>query len=294
VTASRYMPTPHLRRFATELSRLHTAAKIGADQLQRQTDVSPATVHRVTTARTCPQRRTVVALLDAYGTGDLQRTAVLALHAKAVTEQTERRAYPPGLPEEYVTYIAYEAITRRLLNWEAQFVPGLLQTPEYTRATIQGVRPTIPPSSVHHRVEARANRQGRLTGADPLQFAAIMDEAALWREVGGPLLMSAQLRHLQTAAAQPNITLQVVPYGAGAHPGMIGTFAVLRFADPEDPDVVYIDSSMEKPFFLDAASDVERYTATFADLQRAALSPDDSLDLIATAIAAFADEEETA
>lgn len=293
MTASRYMPTPHLRRFAAELSRLHAAAKIGADRLTQQTDVSPATVHRVTTARTCPHRRTVVALLDAYGAGDLHRTTVLALHAKAVKEQAELRDYPPDLPAQYVTYIAYEAMARRLLNVEAQFVPGLLQTPEYTRATIQGVRPTIPPESVQHRVEARAKRQARLTGDDPLQLAVIMDEAALWREVGGPLVMSAQLRHLQAAAARPNINLQVVPYSAGAHPGMIGTCAILRFADPEDRDVVYIDST-ETPFFLDADADVRRYADTFTDLQRVALTPDDSLSLIARAIATFAHEEVTA
>lgn len=294
MTASRYMPTPHLRRFAAELSRLHTAAEIGPDQLKRKANVSQATVHRVTTARTCPQRRTVVALLDAYGTGGLERASVLDLHAQAVTEQTERRAYPPDLPEQYVTYIAYEAMARRLLNWESLFVPGLLQTPEYARATIQGVRPTIPPGSMHHRVEARASRQARLTGTDALQLAVIMDEAALWREVGGPPVMSAQLRHLHAAAAQPSITLRVVPYRAGAHPGMTGSFAVLRFADPDNPDVVYIDSSMEAPFFLDTAPDVERYADTFADLQAVALTPDDSLDLIATAIENFADKEQTA
>ncbi|MBS1679762.1 MAG: helix-turn-helix domain-containing protein [Actinobacteria bacterium] len=288
------MPTPHLRRFAAELSQLHTAAKIGADQLKQQTGVSPATLHRVLTARTCPQRRTVVALLDTYGTGELRRNAIFALHAKAMMEQAELRNYPPDLPAQYVTYMTYEAAARQLLNFEAQFVPGLLQTPEYTRATIQGVRPTISPPTLHRRVEARVKRQARLTGDHPLQLAVIMDEAALWREVGGPLVMCAQLRHLREAAAQPNITLQVVPYSAGAHPGMIGTFAVLRFPDPDDPDVAYIDSSMETPFFLDGDADLLRYSATFADLQRVALTPDDSLALIATATIKFAHKEENA
>ncbi|MFP1630006.1 DUF5753 domain-containing protein [Streptomyces sp. 5K101] len=293
MTPSRHMPTPRLRRFAAELSQLHTAADLGSQQLTRRTRVSPATVHRVINAQVCPQHRTVAALLDAYGTPELQRNAVLALHGMALVEQAELREYPPDLPTQYVTYMRYEAMARSVQNFEAQFVPGLLQTRAYTRAVIQGVRPTLPPESVHHRVEVRTGRQSLLTGDRPLHLAVIMDEAALWRQVGGPLIMGEQLRHLHAAAAQPNITLQVIPYRAGAHAGMTGSFAVLHFVEDAEPDVVYIDGSMETAFF-DAETDVQRYAGTFGDLQRVALTPDDSLALIATAAATFEREEVTA
>ena len=125
-------------------------------------------------------------------------------------------------------------------------------------------------------------RQALLTRDDPPRLWAIMDEAAARRQVGGRQVMAAQLARLAEAAALPNVILQVIPFAAGAHPGMPGSFIVLDFADPADQSIVYIDS-MAGDLFLEQETEVSRYIVMFEHLRAAALRPDDSIALLAAA-----------
>jgi Domain of unknown function (DUF5753) len=165
-----------------------------------------------------------------------------------------------------------------LLNYESLFVPGLLQTEDYARAALQAGSPTTPPDEIRRLAEARMSRQAVLAREQPLRLWAITDEAALRRLVGGPEVMRAQLEYMATRAALPHVTLQVIPYYVGAHPGMAGSFAVLRF-EPDGADVAYAEGQASDLFF-EREADVRRYNAIFEHLRALALPPAGSVELI--------------
>ncbi len=189
------------------------------------------------------------------------------------------QAYESELPEEYTAYISFEAEARSVRNYESLFVPGLLQTEDYARAVITAGAPGAEAGYIQRRVEARLNRQTSLTKKEPLQLWVIMDEAAVHRLVGGAEVMREQLARLADADKQPNIVVQVVPFTAGAHPGMPGSFAMMDFPDAADPELVYIDS-MAGDLFLEREADLRRFTVIFDYLRAAALNPADSVRLI--------------
>src|SRR5262249_45912816 len=189
------------------------------------------------------------------------------------------QAYESELPEEYATYISFESEARSVRNYESLFVPGLLQTEDYTRAVVTPSLPSASESEVQQRVEARTQRQQSTTKDDPLKLWVIVDEAVLHREVGGPQVMAEQLHHLADTARQPHITLQVLPFKVGAHPGMHGAFVIMDFPDPADPELVYIEN-MAGALYLEKEADVRRYTEMFDQLRAAALNPTDSRQMV--------------
>jgi transcriptional regulator with XRE-family HTH domain len=274
-------PTVRSRRLAFELRRLRAAAGLTRDQVSEQTGINPATLYRHETAssRARPQRRTMIALLNLYGAADEQRADLLALSREA-DAQTWLRPYHAELPEHYTAYISFEAEARAVRNYESLFIPGLLQTEDYARALIRGNLLMASQKEVDQRVQARMERQALLGKDDPLQLWAIMDEAAMRRQVGGADVMRGQLAAIATAASEPHITVQVIPFSAGAHVGMQGSFIVLSFSNPADPEIVYVDS-MAGDLFLDAEADIRRFSLVFDNLRAVALSPDDSTSLIA-------------
>lgn len=180
--------------------------------------------------------------LDRYRVTDETKRAGLIALSRQATQLGWLQAFESELPEEYTTYISFEAEARSVRNYETLFVPGLLQTEHYARAVISGVLPLAPAQDVDRRVEARLQRQALLTNKHPLNLWAIFDEAALHRQVGGAEIIAAQLDRLAEAAKLPHATLQVLPFGVGAHPGMTGSFAVMDFPDPADPELVYIET----------------------------------------------------
>ncbi|MFG2178813.1 helix-turn-helix domain-containing protein [Streptomyces abikoensis] len=272
-------PTVRLRRLAAELRRLRAGADLTREDVAEQTGINTATLYRIETARVRPQRRTLVALLNLYGVRESQRDEVLAL-SEGASVQGWLRPYHSELPEEYTAYISFEAEARAVRNYESLFVPGLLQTEDYARAVIKGVLPMASAREIEQRVQARVERQAVLVKDDPLHLWAIMDEAALRRMVGGRDVMHKQLQHLTAVAQEPHMTLQVIPFGAGAHAGMPGSFVLMSFPEAEDPEIVYIDS-MAGDLFLEAEADIRRYGAIFDNLRAVALSPDDTSNLIA-------------
>lgn len=263
---------------AAELRRLRTAADMSREEVSDQTGINSVTLYRIETAKAKPQKRTLVALLDLYGVDQGQRDYLLAL-LKDAGVRGWLRPYHSELPEEYTAYISFESEAQSVRNYESLFLPGLLQTEDYARAVIGGVLPAATDEQVEDRVRARMERQPLLTKDEPLKFWAVVDEAALRRVVGGPTVMRQQLEHLAMVASAPNITLQVIRFGAGAHPGMPGQFILLDFADPMDTDLIYIDS-MAGDLFLESEADISRYRSIFDNLVAVALSPNDSVSLI--------------
>lgn len=275
----RQPPTVRLRRLAAELRRLRGAADISRDGASERTGINHATLYRIETAKARPQMRTLAALLSLYGVDAEQREHLTTL-CRDAAQQGWLRPYHSDLPEEYTAYISFEAESAGVRNYESLFIPGLLQTEEYVRAVVRGVMPSATDTEVADRVQGRMDRQGLLAKDAPLRLWAILDEAALHRVVGNAEVMQAQLRHLAEAVKAPNITFQVVPFHAGAHPGMAGSFVLIDFSDPMDTDLVYIES-MAGDLFLESDADVRLYTSIFDNLRAVALSPDASAALIA-------------
>ncbi|MEV0681928.1 helix-turn-helix transcriptional regulator [Actinosynnema sp. NPDC050436] len=272
-------PTVRLRRLAAELRRLRSGADLSREDVAEQTGINTTTLYRIETARARPQKRTLMSLVALYEAPAEQRDYLVALLRDA-GQQGWLRPYHSDLPEEYTAYISFEDEALGVRNYETSFIPGLLQDEDYARAVIRGVLPTATEGEVEDRVRARIQRQGVLTKSKPLRFWAVVDEAALRRVVGGSRVMQQQLRHLVEVTKAPNITVQVIPFGAGAHPGMPGQFILVEFEDPMDMDLVYIDS-MAGDLFLESDAEIRRYRSIFDNLVAVALSPNDSAALIA-------------
>lgn len=250
------------------------------DEVEQHTGINGATLYRIETAQSCPQKRTLLALLNAYGVTDPQRAELVEMCRNA-GQQGWLRPYHAELPEEYATYISFEAEARSVRNYESLYVPGLLQTEDYARAVIKGTLPTASQREVEHRVQARMERQALLGKEDPLQLWAIMDEAAVRRQVGGREAMRAQVQRILAAAEEPNVTVQVIPFDKGAHPGMPGAFVHMDFPEPADPQLVYVDT-LAGDLLRESEADIGRYTLMFEHLRAVALGPDDTARLLAT------------
>lgn len=272
-------PTVRLRRLAGELRRLRKTAELSREDVVEHTGINSATLYRIETAKARPQMRTLVALVNLYGVDRAQQDYLKAL-CRDAGKQGWLRPYHSDLPEEYTAYISFEDEAKGVRNYESLFVPGLLQTEEYANAVIRGVLPAATDEEILDRVTARMERQAVLTKDSALKFWAVVDEAAVRRVVGGSQVMGAQLRRLADAAKSPNITFQVIPFGAGAHPGMPGQFVLMDFEDPMDTDLIYIDS-MAGDLFLESDADISRYRSIFDNLVAVALSPNDSASLVA-------------
>ena len=278
----RQTPTVRLRRLAAELRSLRATSGLTREAVVERTGINAATLYRIEHGRVRPQTRTLRTLLDLYGVDQDQQAELVALLRDA-RQRGWLHAFQSELPEHYTTYIGFEGEAHSVWNYESLFIPGLLQTEDYARAVIRGGLPNASRDEVERRVEVRMERQALLRNENPLNLWSIVDEAALRREVGGPEVMQAQFRYLMEASELPHVTFQVIPFDAGAHPGMPGSFILLQFGDAAIPDVIYVNT-MAGELFLEEEADVRRYKLVFEHLRAVAASPEASLSLVTSAI----------
>ncbi|MFJ6675469.1 helix-turn-helix domain-containing protein [Actinosynnema sp. NPDC091369] len=264
---------------AGQLRRLRDGTGLRREDVEERTGLHATTLYRIETARSRPQYRTLDMLLKFYGVPTDEQLRLKTLHKQSAGEGWIQ-PWHESLREEYTTYISFEREAHGIRNYAGMFVPGLLQTEDYARAVVRGISYAASPEQVEDRVRTRMERQAVLREERPIKLWAIIDEAALRHEVGGWEVMRAQLNRLGEAAAAPNTTIQVVPFSAGAHPGMPGEFVVMDFEDPLDTDLIYVDSQAGE-IFLEAEADIERFRADFDRLVAVAKSPDDSVKMIA-------------
>ncbi|GII56452.1 transcriptional regulator [Planotetraspora thailandica] len=267
-------PTVRLRRLAGELTRLRTESGFSREDVANRLGMASSTVYRIETGHTRPQSRTIRDLLDLYAVEGSRRAALLEL-AREAGRRGWWHAFGDVLPGPYVGLEAEAASVR---NYEPLLVPGLLETEAYARAVV-GAALVKDPEEIERRVTVRMERQRRLVMPDGLDLWVVLDEAALRRPVGGPPVMAEQLRRLAEAATQPNVTLQVLPFEAGAYLGMGSSLAILTFPDPEDADVVFLEN-MGGELYLESQEQVRRYVQVFDHLRAAALGPEKSLEKI--------------
>lgn len=279
MSRSRTVPTVRLRRLAAQLRQLREAAGLTQEDVSERTGKDRSTLYRLESAQQRPQRSTLIQLMDLYGVEPAKRAELLAVLRQA-GELGWVRGHRSGLPEVYSDYISFESEASAISNYESLFIPGLLQTEDYTRAVIRGTLPHATDEQVENRVAARMERQAVLAKDEPARLWAIMDEAAVRRAVGGPRVMRQQLRRIAEAATKPNLTAQIIPYAAGAHPGMQGSFILLDFPDPADPSLIYMES-LAGDLFLENSTDISRYIENFQHLRAAALRPDETVALLA-------------
>jgi transcriptional regulator with XRE-family HTH domain len=274
----RSSPSVRLRRLAAQLRELRENAGLTQEDVSERTGKDRSTLYRLESAQQRPQKSTLIQLLDLYGVAEPRRGDLLMLLREA-GQRGWMQQYRSELPEVYSDYISFEDEARSISNYESLFVPGLLQTEAYARAQLRGTLPTATDAEIENRVAARTERQPVLAKDGAPKLWAIMDEAALRRLVGGRDVMRGQVTRLLEARLLPNVTIQVVPYGAGAHPGMDGSFVILDFPDVDDPSIVYVESAAGG-LFLEEEAEIRRYILMFEHLRAAASGLDATAALL--------------
>ncbi len=266
-------PTVRRRRLGAELRRLRETRGLTVEQAGEHIHRSGPTISRMETGQFRFIARNVADLLDLYGVTDAeQRQALLAL-AKESRKPAWWHSYGDLVPRWFQVYIGLEAEASTITTFESLLVPGLLQTEDYARAVIRAASPALPAHEVDRAVELRMNRQKILAEDQPVQLWAILDEAVIRRHVGSPAIMARQLDRLIEASEQPGVTIQVVPFTAGAHAGMISSFTILGFPDTGGaPETVYIEAPTGS-LYLEKPTEVRRYESWMNQLRSAALAP---------------------
>ncbi|MFI5065492.1 MAG: helix-turn-helix domain-containing protein [Streptosporangiales bacterium] len=255
-----------------QLRRLREAAGITPEQAGYEIRASRSKISRLEHGRVGCKLRDVEDLLTLYEVTDEQMLAGLLSLARQANTQGWWTRFGDILPDWFETYLGLEAAASLIRTFELQFVHGLFQTEDYARAvTVLGHR-AAPAAEVDRRVGLRMARQQLLTAAQPPRVWSVMDEAALRRPVGGRDVMRAQLARLIEAADLPQVTLQVVPFRRGGHAAAGGSFSVLRFGEPDLPDVVYIEQ-LTSALYLERRADVDHYMEIMNRLSAEALTP---------------------
>lgn len=271
-------PTVRRRRLAAELRRLRETAQLTIEDVAEKLHCSGSKISRIETEHVGVSPRDTRELLKLYGVPGDELEALVQL-----SKEARRKGWWHAYQEAFTgAFVGLEAEASSLRAYQALLVPGLLQTTDYMWAVMHAARPEATQAQIDKRVKARLARQQLLAEPDPPRYWAVIDEAVLCRTVGGRRVMHEQLNQLVHRATLPHVTIQVLPFVAGAHAGMEGPFLILGFPEQADPDVVYVDNTTAG-FYLEEPAEILRYTLMFDHLRAAALSPDESLARIAEA-----------
>jgi transcriptional regulator with XRE-family HTH domain len=275
-------PNPTVRRveLAARLRRLRIAAGRSVEDAARELMCSPAKISRMETGGRGVQPRDVRDLCRFYGVPDDVRDELMqfAIEARRPGWWHDLRTFD----EQTMTYVGLEQAAETCLAFQLVIIPGLFQTPEYTRAMLAHARRSgeLRPDWIEETAAARVERQKRVHSGE-FTVHAILDEAALRRPVGDAQIMRTQLDRLLEDSARPNVTIQVIPFDRGVHPGVDGPFLLLSFRDNTPGDVAYLENLIGN-VFNEKPTEVDRYRHTFATLSdQFALTPPGSVKWLA-------------
>lgn len=242
----------------SQLRRLREANAISREAAGEAIRASHAKISRLELGRTGYKERDVADLLTLYNvTDEADRTDFLTL-ARQASAPGWWHQYSDVLPSWFETHLGLEEAASVIRTYENQFVPGLLQTPEYARAVTRLGHPQAPAGEIERRVGLRIARQRLLSRPDAPKLWAVLDEASLRRPLGGPQVMRTQIEHLLKMSELPNLTLQIAPFSIGGVAAAGGPVTILRFREPDLPDVVYLEQ-LTSALYLDKREDVDNY-----------------------------------
>ncbi|MGI5132097.1 DUF5753 domain-containing protein [Pseudonocardia sp. CA-107938] len=220
-------------------------------------------------------------MLELYGAASDEVAGLVKL---AMEDQQPAwwRQYSDVLPQNFARFLSLESDASRILTYESEVVPGLLQTDAYAREVLGQHPVTVMPYEIQQAARLRVARQARLSGErPPLEFDAVINEAVVRRRIGDDGVMREQLERLLAMARLPNVTIRLLPFSAGAHPATNGSFTLLEFADEDDPRVVYLDSLVTS-LYREGLREVSMYQVTHERLREKAMSPEDTAAFLRT------------
>jgi transcriptional regulator with XRE-family HTH domain len=268
-------PVVRRRELGALLRSLREQRGLTMEQVADRLMCSPSKISRLETGQRGVTARDARDLCDLYGIADQdERDRIMRLATEG-----RQSAWWQSYDLPYSDYVGMEAAALEMNVFQSTVVPGLLQTADYARAGHLGALPRLSPEAIEFRVEAKLNRQRVLIQPDPPVLAVVLDEAVLHRQTGGPGVMRAQLDRLIEVANRPRITIQVIPFSVGAHPGVESNFKIVRLPPPS-PDTVFVDGLIGS-VYLNKREDLERYRRVFSHLKTIALGPEDTVELIA-------------
>ncbi len=267
-------PTARRILLGALLKRLRERAGVGRADAAYEIRGSDSKMSRLEAGKVSFKERDVEDLLKMYGiTEDADRDRVLTM-ARESNKSGWWQRYNEVIPSWFEDYVGLEVSASRIQSYELLFVPGLLQTPEYARALVSAGRPDATDPGVEQRLKVRLERQRILRRPDAPTFWAVLDESVLHRPIGGEDVLTAQMDHLLEMAALPSVVLQILPWHLSGYAAE-HAFTMLRFAEPELPDLVYLEEHTGAAY-LDKRPDVESYTRIMDRLTIDALSPEAS------------------
>ncbi|GAA4235775.1 helix-turn-helix transcriptional regulator [Actinomadura meridiana] len=272
-----YIPSVRARRLARWLSDYRLQADLSQEAVTARLGWSQAKLSHIERGRNKATPTDVALMLDIYGVVSPEREAVIDLAEKA-----DQRGWWTGYADVFSSpYVALEDEAALIGEWAPQIVPGLLQTPDYTRAIMRaGNLEQTSEREIERRLQARMARQTIITRAESApRLHVILDESAIRKAIGGPTVMREQLQRLISDANRPNVTIQVLPTSVGENPGLDGSFIILRFAEEEDPDVACTEG-LHGVVYLEDQRLVRRCNVAFERLRELALDPQESVALI--------------
>jgi Domain of unknown function (DUF5753)/Helix-turn-helix domain len=268
-------PTVPRMILGIQLHRYREAAGISPDQAGYEIRASRSKISRMENGQVRFKERDVTDLLTLYGVTDTSTVAGLVALVRQANSPGWWSRYGDVMADWFESYLGLEAAASVIRTFELQFVHGLFQTEDYARAVTMLGHTAAPAAEIDRRVSLRLQRQDLLNGSSPPQVWSVMDEGALRRPVGGAAVMRAQLKRLIEVAGLRHVTVQVVPFDRGGHAAAGGSFTVLRFGEPDVPDVVYLEQ-LTSALYLDKRDDVDHYMEVMNHLSTEALTPAES------------------
>jgi len=272
-------PTVLRMVLGAQLRRLRERRGISREKAGWEIRSSESKISRMELGRVGFKERDVADLLTLYGIVDEHEREVLILLARQANAPNWWNRYGDVLPTWLQSYLGLEAAATVIRSYEVQFIPGLLQTPDYARAVILLGYAAAPEDDIERRVALRMERQQLLNKPTAPTLWMVIDEAALRRPMGGVAVMRGQIQALIAATERPNIKVQILPFRVGGHAAAGGAFTILRFLDNELPDVVYIEQ-LTGALYLDKRDDVDLYAATIEELCVQAEPPENTVELL--------------
>jgi transcriptional regulator with XRE-family HTH domain len=231
-------------------------------------------------------------LLHVYGIVDTAHVADMVSLAQAARARDQWARFKDYITAEAIALFANEQAAQVIMKYEPDLVPGLLQTEDYARALLHGQGAT--PESIERQIEARILRQGLLGQPDQPRLDFILGEASLSRPIGGVDVMRRQIEQLNEMSERLGVTLQLLPFDAGPHPGMGSPFTILQFGDPYLPDFVYLEAPDHQAIERDDLDVVQKYLSRFANLKDLAAPADEFGSRVDAIVAARFDSRSAA